>query len=142
MLLVILPNIFLWWRIKVAKSLRERKKIIIGSSEDHREHLLVYLFTMLLPFYTAELSSCRDLATAIVAIGFIVFLFWHLNLHYMNIIFAALGFRIFTVYPFEDGNQLSGKYSFVLITHRVSLFQGQNMTVYRISDTVFLEATE
>jgi hypothetical protein len=32
-----------------------------------------------------------------------VFLFWHLNLHYMNLLFAALGFRVFTVYPPADG---------------------------------------
>jgi hypothetical protein len=26
----------------------------------------------------------------------IVFLFWHMNLHYMNIAFAALGYRVYT----------------------------------------------
>jgi hypothetical protein len=140
--LVVIPNGFLWLRIRTAKHFQEQRNVVIGSSEDHRDHFLVYLFAMLLPFYSAELATWRDLATALVALGFIVFLFWHLNLHYINLIFAARGLRIFTVYSPEGGSKLSGKFSFVLITYRVSLKQGENVTAYRLSDTVFLETTE
>jgi positive regulator of sigma E activity len=82
--MVVLPNAFLGWRIKTAKKLQEKRELTVGSAEDHRAHLLVYLFAMLLPFYTAHLDSWRDLAAALAALGFIIFLFWHLNLHYMN----------------------------------------------------------
>ena len=71
-----------------------------------------------------------------------MFLFWHLNLHYMNLIFAALGFRVFTVYPPVDGNPLNGKTRQALITRRVSLVPGDRFIAYRLSDTVYLEAEE
>ena len=138
-LMVVLPNAFLWLRVRVAKKLSETCDITIGSADDHRDHLLVYLFAMLLPFYTADLSSWRELATALAALAFIVFLFWNLNLHYMNIVFAAAGYRVFTVYPPMDDNPFSGRTSNVLITKRVVLVSGKHIIAYRLSDTVFFE---
>lgn len=138
-LMVVLPNLFLWLRIRTARKLKETREITVGTAEDHRDHLLVYLFAMLLPFYTANLSSWREVATALAALGFVIYLFWHLNLHYMNIVFAAGGYRVFTVYPPTDNNPLSGRTSFVLITRRISLLPGERITAYRLSDTVYFE---
>src|SRR5438105_3425142 len=76
--MVIVPNAFLWLRMKTARRLHERRELTVGAAEDHREHVLVYLFAMLLPLYTAELGSWRDGAAVIAALSFIVFLFWHL----------------------------------------------------------------
>ena len=140
--MVIVPNAFLWLRIITAKKLEERRELVVGAAEDHREHLLVYLFAMLLPFYTTDVGSWRDFAAVLVALGFIVFLFWHLNMHYMNVLFAALGYRVFTLYPSADGNPLSGKTSQVLITPRVTVLAGDHVIAYRLSDTVYFEANK
>ena len=137
--MVIIPNLFLWWRIRTARKLHEKRTIVVGTSEDHRDHLLVYLFTLLLPFYSADFSTWRDFLSVLTAIGFIVFIFWHLNLHYMNILFSLKGYRIFTLYPPQDKNPLTGKSTFVLITPRVAVNNGEQLVVYRLSDTVFLE---
>jgi hypothetical protein len=141
-LMVIIPNAFLWLRVMIAKKLQERRELVIGTAEDHREHLLVYLFAMLLPFYTENLSTWRTFGSALAALAFIVFLFWHLNLHYMNVLFAALGYRVFTIYPPADGNPMSGRTSQVLITYRVTVLPGDRVTTYRISDTVYIEVNE
>ncbi|MEW6038869.1 MAG: hypothetical protein AB1648_11545 [Pseudomonadota bacterium] len=138
-LMVIVPNGFLWLRIRTARKLREKREIIVGTAEDHREHLLVYLFSMLLPFYATDLGGWRDLAATLAALGFIVFLFWHLNLHYMNLLFAVFGYRVFTIYPAADGNPLSGKLGQVLITKRVMVPPGERLVAYRLSDTVYFE---
>lgn len=138
-LMVIVPNLFLWLRIHTARKLRETKEIIVGTAEDHREHLLVYLFSMLLPFYATDLVEWRDLAATVAALGFIVFLFWHLNLHYMNLLFAIFGYRVFTINPSIDGNPLSGKTSQVLITRRVAVSPGERLVAYRLSDIVYFE---
>lgn len=138
-MMVIVPNGFLLLRIRTAKKLGENRELVTGRAEDHRDHLLVYLFAMLLPFYAADLISWRDLAAALTALSFIVFLFWHLNLHYMNLVFAGLGYRVFTVYPPVDCNSLSGSQSWVLITRRVHIPEGEKIIALRISDTVFLE---
>lgn len=137
--MVVVPNIFLLWRIQTARKLREMREIVVGIAEDHREHLLVYLFAMLLPFYAANLGTWRDLAAALAALAFIVILFWHFNLHYMNLLFAALGYRVFTIYSPADNNPLSGKTSQVLITKRVSVSPGERLSAYRLSDTVYFE---
>ncbi len=137
--MVILPNLFLWLRIHTAQKLNEQREITIGSAEDHRDHLLVYLFAMLLPFYSADMCSWREVVCALTALGFIIYLFYHLNLHYMNIAFAAKGYRVFTVYPPNDDNPISGKTSLVLITKHVSLFSGQKINAYRLSNTVYFE---
>ena len=140
--MVVLPNSFLWLRIRTAKRLHERRELTVGLAEDHREHLLVYLFAMLLPLYSVELGGWRDVAALIAALCFIVFLFWHLNLHYMNLMFAALGYRVFTLSPPNDRNPLSGRMSQVLITRRIAVAPGERLVAYRLSDTVYFEVAE
>jgi hypothetical protein len=139
-LMAIVPNVFLWLRIRTAMKQSDKREITVGTADDHRDHILVYLFAMLLPFYSEDLGTWRDLGATVAALAFIVFLFWHLNLHYMNLLFAALGYRVYTVYPPTDGNALTGKTRQVLITCRVSLASGDQIAAYRLSDTVYLEA--
>jgi hypothetical protein len=139
-LMVLVPNAFLWLRMRTAKKQADKRELTVGTADDHRDHILVYLFAMLLPFYSEDLGSWRYLGASFAALAFIVFLFWHLNLHYMNLLFAALGYRVFTVYPPADGNPLTGKTRQAVITRRVSLASGDRLVAYRLSDTVYLEA--
>ena len=137
--MVILPAFFLWLRWHTAKKNDDKRNLVAGTSEDNRSHVLVYLFAILLPFYREELITYRDFAGMLTALAFIIFLFWHLNLHYMNFLFAFFNYRIFTVFPPEDQNPYTGKETFVLITHRRILSPGDRFSAYRLSDTVYLE---
>jgi hypothetical protein len=137
--MVIFPNVFLWLRIRTAQRLQVTRELTVGSAEDHRDHLLVYLFAMLLPLYSIDTGTWRDLAALVAAFSFVVFLFWHLNLHYMNIVFAIRGYRVFTISPPNDGNPFSGMMSQVLITRRDGLLPGDHIVAYRLSDTVYFE---
>jgi len=139
-LMIVVPNIFLWWRVKTAKRLKEKRELTTGKVEDHRDRLLVYLFTMLLPFFTTSPQSTRELAAYALALVFIVFLFWHLNLHYMNLLFALFDYKVFTVHPTEDVGSRDGRYSWVLITKRSYVPEGKRLIVYRLSNTVYMEA--
>ena len=98
-LFVIIPNLFLWRRINIAKKQNDKRIIKVGTADDHKDHILVYLFATLLPFYSVGIESLRDIGTTLVALIFVIFLFLHLNLHYMNILFAMKGYRIFTICP-------------------------------------------
>lgn len=140
--MVVLPNAFLWLRLRTARTRADTRELVVGTSDDHRDHILVYLFAMLLPFYSEDLGSWRYFGSSMAALAFIVLLFWHLNLHYMNLVFAARGYRVFTVYPPDDKNPLSGRTSIALITQRVSLPPGERLIAYRLSDTVYLEMNE
>lgn len=137
--MVILPNAFLALRIRTAVTQQEKREITVGRAEDHRDHILVYLFAMLLPFYALDLGAWRHFSAALVAIGFIVFLFWHLNLHYLNMAFAVLGYRVYTVHPPRDDNPLTGKHDQVLITRRASIQPNDRIIAYRLSDAVYFE---
>lgn len=137
--LVAIPNAVLWFRIKLAIKRNDRRTLVYGKSEDHRDHILVYLVAILLPFYSANLGTARELSAALLAVAFIVFLFWNMNMHYMNIAFAALGYRIFTVSPPTGENAISGRNNFVVITKRAMLVPDASIHAFRISDTVFLE---
>lgn len=141
-LMIVVPNAFLWFRIRTAQKNQEKRELAVSTVEDNRDHLLVYLFAMLLPFYADTLATWRVLAAALAGLGFIVFMFWHLNLHYMNILFALFGYRVFTLYPSSDTSPLSGRLNYVLITPRVSIAAGERIAAYRISDTVYFEARE
>ena len=138
-LMVVVPNAVLGIRLLVALKQKDNRPLTIGNSEDHRSHLLAYLFSMLLPFYRQEFATWRDLSAMLIALAFIAFLFWHLNLHYMNLVFAIFGYRVFTVHPPSDGNPYTGKSSFILMTRRRSLHQGEQVTALRLSDAVYLE---
>lgn len=140
--LAVLPNLFLGWRWQTAKRHKELREISVGQAEDHRDHILVYLFSMLLPFYSESLDDLHSLAATLAALAFIIFLFWHLNLHYMNLLFAFLGYRVFTVYPPKDNNPLTGRLSFVLLTRREVLSPDDRLIAYRLSDTVYIESEE
>ena len=59
--LAIFPTIVLLVREGIATKQRDTHPLQIGSVEDHRAHVLVYLFAMLLPFYRQVVDSWRDL---------------------------------------------------------------------------------
>ncbi|MCX7769199.1 MAG: hypothetical protein N2110_09305 [Flavobacteriales bacterium] len=138
-LMFIGPNVFLWLRIQTAKKQSDKREIVVGTAEDNRKHILVYLFAMLLPFYSQEIYSWRDFGATIAALGFIIFLFWHLNLHYMNLIFAVGGYRVFTIAPPHDDNPFSSRIPQVLITRRLTLSPGEHIIAHRLSNTVYFE---
>lgn len=137
-LMAIAPNLLLLFRIRTAKSTNDCQVKTIHHVDDHKDHILVYLFATLLPFYTADLQSHREFGATVLALAFILFLFWHLNMHYMNLLFALQGYRVFTVTP-DSQDTHGGKTPFIVLAKRTSLTEGQKIETYRLSDTVFIE---
>lgn len=136
--LAIFPSLVLIWRLRVARKSQDCQTKKIYKADDHRDHILVYLFAMLLPFYTVSLGEWREFAATALALVFVLFLFWHLNMHYMNLIFAARGYHVFTVTPDPD-DHLGSQVPFVILTKRLSLREGEQIETHRLSDTVFIE---
>ena len=137
-----LPTYFLWLRIKKARKNRDKHQFTAGLVEDQRSHILIYLFAILLPFYREEIANFRDLSAMIVALMFIAFLFWHLNLYYMNIFFALARYQVFTVSPPQDNNPHTGRERYALITYRQIVSPGDQFVAFRLSNGVYLEMRE
>src|SRR5436190_9183652 len=58
--MVLIPNALLLARIQTARRKKDTKEIQIGRADDQRGQIIVYLFTMLLPLYAADLGTWRD----------------------------------------------------------------------------------
>lgn len=138
-LAIIVPNAFLAARIYVAIRDRDRRQFVIGHAQDSRDHLIVYLLAVLLAFSAPDFSNWRSTASALAAMVLVIYVFWYLDLHYANVLFAIAGYRVFVFYPPNDGNRFSGRGSRILITKRVILKEGDKIIAYRLSDTVYLE---
>ena len=136
--LAIVPNLALLWRWRAARRSNDHRVIVIASARDQSDHLLVYLFAMLLPLYSVNLGNDRELYAVAAAFALIVFLFWHMNLHYMNIAFAALGYRVYTSEMKGRGGAAGDMV--ILLSKRTSP-PAPNTSIdgLRISDTVFVE---
>ncbi|MEO6047373.1 MAG: hypothetical protein ABIQ57_07855 [Candidatus Kapaibacterium sp.] len=140
LLLALIPNLYLCLRIRGSQVNGLQATLAIGKSEDHRTHLLAYLFTLLLPLYDANLGDCRAIAAAIAAFSFIVFLFWHLNLHYTNIFLALGGYRVFTIQLAASPLNMSGQEEpIVLITWRPYINDKDHVSAFYISRTLYFE---
>ena len=139
LLMAIVPSGFLLLREVLAKRQNDTRSLVIGRTEDHRGHILVYLFAILLPFYRQDLDGWRDFFALVAALVFIVFLFWHLNYHYMNVIFAVRGYRVLNVKSPDGNSQQSSMEDFVVITRRSTIRPHDRILAYRLSNTVYLE---
>lgn len=141
--LIIFPNVFLLIRIWITSYRDDTRKIFVQSASDRSEHLLVYLFATLLPLYDANLGDNRDILAVCFAFIFIIFLFWHMNLHYMNLVFALFGYRVFTVEAVTDLSKSDEpeKYhqTFVVLSKRHVIRPNETLDGYRLSDTVIME---
>ncbi len=136
--LIAVPIVFLLLRLLVVWRYEPPRLIVVGQVEDNRSHILTYLFATFLPFYRQDLGNIRDMMAIGVAVLFVVFLFWHLNLHYVNILLAVFGYRVYTIRPQDDNeNPYTSHIPVVVITRQRSLVPGGNIKGYRLSDSLY-----
>lgn len=142
--LFLAPTLALWgfWSRSIAKNTVRTVKVI--KAEDPKDHILTYLFAMLIPLFQSNIDDKRQLAVAIVALCMITFLFWHMRLHYMNFVFALLGYSIFTV-RIDSGTDSHGPKpagTWVIISRRSAISDGETLTGYRLGGLVLADKAE
>jgi hypothetical protein len=139
----LLPTILLWLFFRRAKRQENDKTITVHSAKDQREHLLTYLFAMLIPLFDANLGGYRDLIAVFVAFLFVLFLFWHMRLHYMNIFFAMWGYRIFTVEAVSGTDPVDGDslrlVTYAVLSKRHNLVSEKPLTGWRLGGKVLVD---
>lgn len=136
--LVVIPTVFLVLRLWSVCQSTSPQRLQVGRVDEAGPHILTYLFATLLPFYRQDIGELRDLVAVSLAVVFIVFLFWHLNLHYVNIFLAIAGFRIHTIRPRDDDpNPYTSRTPIIVVTRSRSLTPGGTIWAYRLSDTLY-----
>lgn len=139
-LLVVIPNLVLFLRYSIASVNRDTRTIRIVSAKDQREHVIVYLFAVLLPLFDANQNSVADQLAVIFALFFVIAVFYSLNLHYLNLAFSFRGFRCYSVVTEVLGADLKpGKELLVVLSPRAELTSGDEITAIRVSNSVLVE---
>lgn len=141
-----LPTIIIYFIFRRVRKSENVKTIDIVNARDQREHLLTYLFAMLIPLFDVNLGGTRDILAVAFALAFVMFLFWHMRLHYMNLIFAIWGYRIYTV---EAKIGTTGRdreerrlVTFAIISRQHHLSDGSAVTGYRLGGNVLVDKND
>jgi hypothetical protein len=130
-LILIIPFTILLLRIQAAKKSDDKFNVNVQQSKLNKEYLFTYLFTVLLPLYSVTVTSEKELIAIFFAILFVIFVLWNLNLHFINIFFAAKGYKVYTL-PNQD--------SAILLSIRNNIPEDIiSITAHRLSNSVFIE---
>jgi len=128
---VVIPNAVLWLRVTKARGQKFGALLEIGSFEDRREGILIYLVSILLPFYSSSLEEWSELIASVVAVVFILGVFIYLDLHYVNVFFALGGFKIYFVRPLEPESGLSSRQGAILVSKLGGLRNNDRLSATR-----------
>ncbi len=141
LVLFLAPTLALWafWSRSVAKNTVRTLRVV--KAEDPKDHILTYLFAMLIPLFQSNVDDKRQLSVAIVAFIMVMFLFWHMRLHYMNFVFALFGYSIFTVKADAGADTRGPKPTdtWVIISRRSAISDGEMLTGYRLGGLVLAD---
>lgn len=130
-LLLIIPFFIVKLRIHFAVKSNDVFVLDVSETKNNKEYLFTYLFTVLLPLYSVTISDNREFGAIIFAICLVIFVLWNMNLHFVNILFAIQGYRVFTIESFDSA---------ILLTTRSAIPKNINeLKVHRLSNTVFIE---
>lgn len=133
-LFLIIPFIIIKLRIHYAVKSNDVFVLDVSETKNNKEYLFTYLFTVLLPLYSVTISDNREFSAIIFAICLVIFVLWNMNLHFVNILFAIQGYRVFTIESFDSA---------ILLTTRSTIPKNINeLKVHRLSNTVFIELTK
>ncbi len=133
----LIPNLILAARLFIATKNNDRKRIRVTNSTDNREQLITYIFAMLLPLFQSSVSTEQDLYAALCALLFVVYIFGHMELYYMNFFFALAGYRILSIRPDSASGNLS--VSHVLITKKTSISSTTDIKPLRVTDFLLFD---
>ena len=132
--LIVAPTIMLAARWKKAQSRSDVRTFQVGDSANHRDHAIVYLLAMVIPLYDADQDRGRQTAALVVAFLFTLFLFFHLRLHYLNLLFAMCGY---SAHSWSTDNA-----PVIVLSKKWQLRKGDTITCYRLSGGVYVEKEE
>ncbi len=130
-LLIVIPFLVIKIRIHYAHKSNDLFEINISEKKNNKEYLFTYLFTVLIPLYSVSINNCREFGSMIFAICFVIFVLWNMNFHFINILLAFQGYKVYTIESFDSA---------ILLTTRSTFPKNMNeIKVHRLSNSVFIE---
>lgn len=140
---VIIPNGLLWLRYRSAKATGlagSFEKLKVLRLTDRREHLISYLFPIVLSLLTVDVKTWNQLASFLFVLFLTGVIFWHLQLTYVNVWLALVGFRAVQV---EREQTAGGKplLPIILLTRHRRLKENDEIRAVRITNSLFVQSS-
>lgn len=136
---ILLPAMIFWWRLRQAKSSSsggDIEELTVKRLTDRREHLLSYLFPLVMSSWEFDFKSPRELIACLCVMLFTGIAFWHLQLTYVNLWFAITGFRSVQVERNSSTNHPLRPV--ILLTRCTRLSEGDTVDAYRVTNSLYL----
>ncbi len=137
--LAILPGLLVLRREQVARRDKDIKLINVQTASDDSANVLVYLFTIAVPLFSVNLDSMRAKYAMLGLVVFVIYMYLHLRLFFMNPIYALRGYRVFTIHPPDDHDGIGTREALIVLSRRRTIAGKAKLHTLRLSDTVFLE---
>lgn len=130
-LLLFIPFIVIKLRIYFARKSNDVFVLDVSATMNNKEYLFTYFFTVLLPLYSVSINDNREFGAMLFSICLVLFVLWNMNLHFVNILFAIQGYRVYTIEGYESA---------ILLTTRSTIPKNlHEIKVHRLSSSVFIE---
>ena len=116
------------------------QELTVRRLTDRREHLLSYLFPLLLSFWAIDFQDFRELASFGCVMLFTGLAFWHLQLTYVNLWLALVGYRSVQVEP--KGASGRSLRPIILLTKNHRLQEGEFVQAWLLTNNLYIEKPE
>lgn len=139
---IVLPALFFVWRLRQVKSSStggDIEELTVRRLTDRREHLLSYLFPLVMSSWEFDFKSPRELIACLFVMLFTGIAFWHLQLTYVNLWFAIAGYRSIQVERNSTKNHPLRP--IILLTRDNRLLEGGKVEAYRLTNCLYLHKT-
>jgi hypothetical protein len=136
---ILAPAMIFWWRLRQVKSSSTGgsvEELTVRRLTDRREHLLSYLFPLVMSSWEFDFKSPRELAACLFVMLFTGIAFWHLQLTYVNLWFAIAGFRSVQVERNSASNHPLRPV--ILLTRCTRLSENDTVEAYRLTNSLYL----
>ena len=130
--IILFPNIFIVLYIKSTISANNYRTISVAHKEDMNYIYIEYLITYIIPFLSFNYINVWDVASILLLILIICYIYVNSNLLYVNIMFNFFGYNLFKI---KDAKQNE----YMLISRRKKLLLGCMIQIKPISDTFVVE---
>lgn len=134
-IIAILPNIFVLWYTRSRASIGNPKTITISYKEELNTVYIDYLITYIVPFLSFDYSNIWDVASLLLLLSIICYIYINSNLLYVNIIFNLFGYNLFKI---KDANQ--NEYMLISVNKKILL--NNKIKIKSISDNFVIEVKD
>lgn len=139
LMLATLPTVFLVIRFRVVSNSTSKRRAKVLSISDESDHVLVYLLANLVPFYVVDFETWRAFAATLVAVCFVIYIFWALGLSYMNFILPLFGYHIYRVIQTRSNLSLNSSPRLLVVSKAESPADGDLLVLLPFTDRIFFE---